>query len=64
MKCLVLNLQILVALKAMVVMPFERPWQKLHADFKEPIGEQYCLHIIVNQYSKYSEVDIFKSTSL
>ena len=41
----------------------ERPWQKLHADFKGPIGNEYYLHVIIDQYSKYPEVDILKSTS-
>ena len=40
----------------------ERPWQKLHADFKGPIGAQYYLHIVIDQYSKFPEVDILKST--
>ena len=40
-----------------------RPWQKLHADFKGPIGSQYYLHIIIDQFSKYPEVDIVTSTS-
>ena len=41
----------------------ERPWQSLHADFKGPIGSKYYLHVIIDQYSKYPEVDIVKSTS-
>jgi len=41
----------------------DRPWQKLHADFKGPIGGQYYFHIVIDQYSKYPEVDIIKSTS-
>ena len=41
----------------------QRPWQKLHADFKGPIGGQYYLHIVVDQYSKYPEVDVVSSTS-
>ena len=40
----------------------ERPWQKLHADFKGPIGSKYYLHAIIDQYSKYAEVDIVTST--
>ena len=40
----------------------DRPWQKLHADFKGPIGKKYYLHIVIDQYSKYPEVDIVKST--
>ena len=41
----------------------DRPWQKLHADFKGPIGSQYYLHIMIDQYSKYPEVDVVTSTS-
>ena len=41
----------------------ERPWQKLHADFKGPIAGSYYAHIVIDQYSKYPEVDIVKSTS-
>ena len=39
------------------------PWQKLHADFKGPIAGKYYLHVLIDQYSKYPEVDIVKSTS-
>ena len=41
----------------------ERAWQKLHCDFKGPIGGKYYLHILIDQYSKFPEVDIVKSTS-
>ena len=41
----------------------DRPWQKVHADFKGPIANQYYMHLILDQYSKYAEVDIVKSTS-
>ena len=41
----------------------ERAWQKVHADFKGPIAGDYYLHLIIDQYSKYPEVDIVKSTS-
>ena len=41
----------------------ERAWQKLHADFKGPIAGSYYLHVVIDQYSKYPEVDILKSTS-
>ena len=41
----------------------DRPWQKLHCDFKGPIGGKYYLHILIDQYSKYPEVDIVSSTS-
>ena len=35
----------------------ELPWQKLHADFKGPIAGKYYLHVLIDQYSKYPEVD-------
>ena len=41
----------------------DRPWQQLHADFKGPIGAKYYLHIVIDQFSKYPEVDVVKSTS-
>ena len=41
----------------------ERPWQQLHTDFKGPIGNKYYLHIIIDQFSKYPEVDVVTSTS-
>ena len=41
----------------------DRPWQHLHADFKGPIGQSYYLHVVIDQFSKYPEVDIVTSTS-
>ena len=41
----------------------ECPWQYLNADFMGPIGGEFCFHIVIDQYSKYSEVDIVSSTS-
>jgi len=41
----------------------ERAWQNLHADFKGPIGGQYYFHVLIDQFSKYPEVDIVTSTS-
>ena len=41
----------------------ERAWQNLHADFKGPIADSYYLHVVIDQYSKYPEVDIVSSTS-
>ena len=40
-----------------------RPWQRLHADFKGSIEGRYYLHVIIDQYSKYPEVDLVTSTS-
>ena len=33
-------------------------------DFKGPIGGEFYFHIVIDQYSKYPEVDIVTSTSL
>ena len=41
----------------------ERAWKDVHADFKGPIGGKYYFHVMIDQYSKYPEVDILKSTS-
>ena len=41
----------------------DRPWQYVHVYFKGPIGAKYYLHVVINQYWKYPEVDIVKSTS-
>ena len=39
------------------------PWQVVHADFKGPIGNQYYLHTMIDQYSKYPMVKVCKNTS-
>ena len=44
-------------------MLYERPWQKVHADFKGPVAGGYYLHLIIDQNSEYPEVDVVKSTS-
>ena len=41
----------------------ERAWQKLHFDFKGPIANKYYMHIVIDQYSKFPEVDLLTSTS-
>ena len=41
----------------------DRPWQKVHADFKGPIGGKFYLHVVIDQYSKYPEVDLLTSTA-
>ena len=41
----------------------QRPWQKVHADYKGPIGGKYYMHVLIDQYSKFPEVDITSSTS-
>ena len=41
----------------------DRPWQKLHAEFKGPIGSKQYLHVLIDQFSMYPEVNIVSSTS-
>jgi len=41
----------------------ERAWQNVHADFKGSIAGKYYLHIVIDQYSKFPEVDIVSTTS-
>ena len=40
----------------------DRPWQNLHADFKGHIGEKYYLHVLIDQYSKFPEVEVLTTT--
>ena len=39
------------------------PWQELHADYKGPIGRDWYLHDLIDQYSKFPVVQVVKSTS-
>ena len=41
----------------------EGPWQQLHADYKGPIGKEWYLHVLIDQYSKFPVVQVVKSTS-
>ena len=41
----------------------EGPWQELHADYKGPIGNDWYLHVLIDQYSKFPVVQVVKSTS-
>ena len=41
----------------------DRHWQKVHADFKGPIGGKCYLFAVIDQYSKFPEVDLVSSTS-
>ena len=36
--------------------------EKLHGDFKSPIGAKYYIYVIIDQYSTFPEVDIVTST--
>jgi hypothetical protein len=40
------------------------PWQHVSADFKGPIGGQYYFHLLIDNYSRWPEVEIVKTTSL
>ena len=41
----------------------KRPWQYLATDFKGPIGNQFYFLLIIDEYSRYPEVEIVTSTS-
>ena len=38
-------------------------WQHCSADFKGPIGGKYYFHVLIDNYSRWPEVEIVKSTS-
>ena len=42
-----------------------RPWQVCHADFKGPIGgpRGYYFHVLIDEYSKWPEIAVTKSTN-
>ena len=42
----------------------EGPWQHCSADFKGPIGGQYYFHVLIDNLSRWPEVEIVKSTSM
>ena len=39
------------------------PWQHCSADFKGPIGGKYYFHVLIDNYSRWPEVSMVKSTS-
>jgi transposase InsO family protein len=39
-------------------------WQHCSADFKGPIGGQFYCHVLIDNYSRWPEVEIVNSTSL
>ena len=41
----------------------DRPWQKLAMDFKGPIGKSYYFFLVIDEYSRFPEVEIVESTS-
>ena len=42
----------------------ERPWQRCSADYKGPIGGKYYFHVLIDNYSRWLEVDMMTSTSM
>jgi len=41
----------------------ERPWQHCSADYKGPIAGKYYFHILIDNYSRWPEVQMVTSTS-
>ena len=41
----------------------ERVWSELAAHFKGPIGGKYYFHLLIDQYSRWPEVEVVESTS-
>ena len=41
----------------------DRPWQKLAMDFKGPIASDYYFFLLIDEYSRFPEVEIVKSTA-
>ena len=42
----------------------DRPWQHCSADYKGPIGGQYYLHVLIDNFTRFPEVKMTKSTSM
>ena len=42
----------------------DKPWQHCSADYKGPIGGKYYLHVLIDNYSRFPEVKMTKSTSM
>ena len=41
----------------------ERVWSEVQADFKGPVGGRYYFHVVIDQLSRWPEVEIVSSTS-
>ena len=39
------------------------PWHTVHADYKGSVGGQYHIHVAIDGYSRFAEVDIVDSTT-
>ena len=41
----------------------EKLWSHIQVDFKGPIGSKYYFHVMIDQLSRWPEVEVVKSTS-
>ncbi len=41
----------------------DRPWQHVATDFKGPIGKQFYFLLVVDEYSRFPEVEVVTTTS-
>ena len=41
----------------------DRVWSQIQADFKGPIGGRYYFHVMIDQLSRWPEVEMVSSTS-
>ena len=41
----------------------EEVWSEVQADFKGPMGGRYYFHVVIDQLSRWPEVEIVSSTS-
>ena len=40
----------------------QQVWHTVHADYKGPVGGQFYLHVVIDGYTRFAEVDITSST--
>ena len=41
----------------------DKVWSKVQADFKGPIGGEYYFHVVIDEFSRWPEVAVVKSTN-
>ena len=41
----------------------ERVWSEVQADFKGPIAGRYYFHVLIDQFTRWPEVEVVSSTS-
>ena len=41
----------------------EKVWSEVQADFKGPVGGRYYFHVVIDQFSRWPEVEMVSSTS-